>query len=191
MRVWKLYVRRKWLRARRFVLHNLLHADDPPHRLALGVAIGIFFTFTPFIGIQMLLVLTFAWLLRANKVVGVPLVWVSNPATFVPIYYPCYVVGRSVLGWPAVSRQWWDELLVPPEGFAASMAFYWGRTMEIFSPLMLGCTIVGLPLSIVGYVVTRQVIERYRSRPEFLRRVRRRSPGGADERTGTTRTGHV
>ena len=29
-------------RVRRFVYHHLLHADDPPHRLALGVGIGVF-----------------------------------------------------------------------------------------------------------------------------------------------------
>ena len=160
---------RFYLRCRRFVIHNLLHADDPPHRLALGVAIGMFFTFTPFIGVQMLLVVAAAWLLRANKVVGVPLVWISNPATFVPIFYPCYLIGRTLLGWPGVGKKWWEALAHPPEGFLAGATFYWQRVLEIFTPLILGCFVVGLPLSIMSYLITRTVIERYRARPDFHR----------------------
>ena len=78
--------RSPWQRVRHFVLHDILHADDPPHRLALGVAIGMFVTFTPTVGLQMVLVGVLAWLLRANKLVGLPVVWLSNPATVVPIY---------------------------------------------------------------------------------------------------------
>ena len=79
-------------RARKFIYHNVLHADDPPHRLALGAAIGVFVAFTPTVGLQMMLTVSLAWLLRANKVIGLPVVWISNPATLVPIYYSCYVV---------------------------------------------------------------------------------------------------
>ena len=142
----------------------MLHADDPPHRIALGVAIGVFWTLTPFLGLQMVMVLASAWLLRANKVVGLPLVWLSNPATFVPIFYPCYLIGRTILGWPGVGKEWWAELPKPPSGFAEATKFYWDKTMEIFSPLMLGCFIVGVPLSIFSYLVTRICIERYRIR---------------------------
>ena len=61
-------------RIRRFIIHNILHADDPPHRLALGVAIGMFMTFTPTVGVQSILVALTAWVLRANKLVGMPMV---------------------------------------------------------------------------------------------------------------------
>lgn len=124
----------------------------------------MFWTFTPFIGAQMVLVVGSAWLLRANKVVGVPLVWISNPATFVPIFYPCYLIGRTLLGWPGVDAQWWEGLTDPPEGFWAGVQFYWGNVMEIFTPLMLGCLVVALPLAIFSYLVTRTLIERYRAR---------------------------
>ena len=88
-----------------FCILRILHADDPPHRLALGIAIGMFVTFTPLIGFQMLISVFLAWLLRANKLVGVPLVWISNPVTFVPIYYPCYWLGCKVLGQPVLSNK--------------------------------------------------------------------------------------
>ena len=131
MKFIKQHAIRFYVKSRRFVFHNMLHCDDPPHRIALGVAIGMFFTLTPFIGVQMVLVVGAAWLLRANKVVGIPLVWISNPATFVPIFYPCYVIGRTLLGRPGVGAQWWKQLTAPPAGFTEATQFYWGRVMEI------------------------------------------------------------
>jgi uncharacterized protein (DUF2062 family) len=164
MKFLKRRVFRQFVRMRRFVVHNILHADDPPHRLALGLAIGWFWTFTPFIGIQMVAVIATAWLLRANKLVGLPLVWISNPATFVPIFYPCYLIGLKVLGWPSVGQEWWSQLGSPPEsGFWAVTEFYWTRVMEIFTPLMLGCFVIGVPGGGILYVGSRVAIEKYRA----------------------------
>lgn len=154
---------RRFVEMRRFVVHNLLHADDPPHRLAMGVALGLFFTFTPFLGAQMVLVVASAWLLGANKVVGVPLVWISNPATFVPIYYPCYRIGRWLLGEPGMGSQWWRQLAFPPEGVWAATQFYWSRVLEIFAPLILGCLVVAIPIALAGYLATREFISRHRA----------------------------
>ena len=57
-----------------------------PHRLALG----LFLAWTPAIGLQMLA-------LRANVVVGIPMVWISNPVTMGPIYLWNYLLGRKIL----------------------------------------------------------------------------------------------
>ena len=89
------YIYRK---VRDFFIYRVLHVDDTPHRIALSVAIGIFVTWTPTIGLQMIITVLLCWLFRANKVVGVPFVWISNPLTIVPIYYPNYVVGCWLLG---------------------------------------------------------------------------------------------
>ncbi|MEZ6090093.1 MAG: DUF2062 domain-containing protein [Pirellulaceae bacterium] len=151
-----------WIRCRRFVLHNVLHADDPPHSLAMGIAIGLFVTFTPTIGLQMLLVMCLAWIFRANKIVGVPIVWLSNPATFVPIYLPCYKVGRWLLNSEPKDRQWWHNLHHPPMGFLAKIEFYWSSIWEIIGPLTIGCLLVASVIAVVGYIVSYSVIYTYR-----------------------------
>ncbi|WP_145092694.1 DUF2062 domain-containing protein [Rosistilla carotiformis] len=153
---------RIWIRIRRYVMHNILHADDPPHPLALGVAIGLFVTFTPTIGLQMLLVMLLAWALRANKVVGIPIVWLSNPATFVPIYLPCYQVGRLILGSEPKGRAWWHSLQHPPKGFLNKTEFYWTSIWEIIGPLTIGCLVVASVVAVIGYCVTYSVIYTYR-----------------------------
>ena len=40
-----------------FIVYRILHADDTPHRLALGIALGVFVAWTPTVGLQMVLVL--------------------------------------------------------------------------------------------------------------------------------------
>lgn len=150
------------VRFRRIFLKKILHADDPPHRLALGVAIGLFVTFTPTIGFQTALVIALAWLLGANKLVGLPLVWISNPATFVPIYYPCYRIGKWILGGQPVSMRWWRDLAHPPESSVEALRFYWTRLLEIIGPLTTGCLVVAIPIGSVGYVLTYQSVIRYR-----------------------------
>jgi uncharacterized protein (DUF2062 family) len=149
---------------RRFVVHDVLHADDPPHRLALGAAIGVFVTFTPTIGLQMILVVFLSWLLGANKIVGLPVVWLSNPATFVPMYYSCYVIGRSVLGRPEVGDAWWSRLSDPPDHWWPTVTFYWSHLLEIASPLWVGCIMVGFLLAYFTYYVVHQSIVTYRAR---------------------------
>lgn len=153
-----------WDKVRHFVLHSVLHADDPPGRLALGAAIGMFVMFTPTCGFQSLLVVFSAWLLRANKAVGLPIVWLSNPATMVIIYYPCYVVGRTLLGRESIDSQWWRELRQPPSGWWPAVEFYWSQLLEVATPLWLGCLVVGTATAIPTYYSIYYVIRVYRLR---------------------------
>lgn len=157
-------VARSYVRARRFVFINILHANDPPYRLAMGLAIGAFVTMTPTIGLQMMLVVLLSWVLRANKAVGVPVVWISNPATFVPIFYPCYWLGRQILDMPGKGAMWWEQWSQPPEGFADATKFYWGLVLEIAGPLWLGCVIAGTIAGSLTYLIAFRAITLYRSR---------------------------
>ena len=151
----KQYVRR----TKDFCVYKVLHADDPPHRLALGIAIGFFVTFTPLIGFQMVVSVFLAWMLRANKLVGVPIVWISNPLTVIPIYYPCYWLGCKLLGMPAVFDEWknigehWTEL-----------SFWWQNLMDFVGPLWLGCIIVATVTGVLTYYISLYAIRTYRLR---------------------------
>ena len=153
-----------WLQLRQFIVERLLHADDPPHRLALGMAVGVFIAFTPTVGFQMMLAVFLAWLLGANKVVAAAVVWISNPATLVPIYYTCFVVGRSILGYEPMGQEWWGELSNPPSGWWPAVQFYWSRFLEIATPLWAGGALVGLLLAYPSYYVVYHLVRWYRLR---------------------------
>ncbi len=147
---------------RDFVYYQLLHADDPPHKLALGVAVGMFIAFTPTVGFQMVLVIFFAWILRANRAAGLPVVWISNPATMIPIFYGTYWVGRIILWQPYKGDEWWERLYNPPPGWWPAVKFYWTEFADIAAPLWLGSIVVALAFAIPSYLATYYGIRAYR-----------------------------
>jgi hypothetical protein len=153
------YVARK---AKQFFLHNVLHVDDTPHRIALGVAIGMFWAWTPTVGIQMTLTIVFAFLLRANKLVGLPWVWISNPATMLPMYYGNYRLGRLLLGgtWPEIQ---FAHVIRTPGWFRKFWALM-QETLHVAWPLWLGSVIVALAWAVPTYFIIRWAVIAYRAR---------------------------
>ena len=148
-------------RIERFFIYRVLHVDDTPHRIALGVAVGIFITWTPTIGFQMLLTVALAALLRANKVVGVPFVWLSNPFTLPPIYGPNYLVGCWLLRQKALDLGF---LMAAHStgGWIERIETWWNATWHVFWPLWVGSIVVGLLLGTLSYFMTRFAVVRYR-----------------------------
>lgn len=112
----------------------------------------------------MVLVVFAAWLLRANKAVGLPIVWISNPATMMIIYYPCYFIGRTLLGREPIGQHWWSELREPPPGWWPGLEFYWTRLLEIATPLWLGSIVVATCTAIPTYYIVYHLICIYRLR---------------------------
>lgn len=82
---------RAWIR-------KVLSVRDSPEALARGLAIGFFFGVSVCWGLQALLAVGGAWLLRGNKVVAAAMTAVSNPLTSLPLYGACLAVGRVLVG---------------------------------------------------------------------------------------------
>ena len=84
----------------------IFEIKDSPHSIALGLAVGLWISLTPTVGIQMTLALIVCTLLRANVLIAVAMCWVSNPITFVPMYYGYYRFGLVVMNNEPTP---WDE----------------------------------------------------------------------------------
>jgi len=67
-------------------LAAVLRLDDPPWRVALALAIGVFISCTPFYGLQTVLSLAVATIFRLNRAVTVTGTWLNLP-WFAPILY--------------------------------------------------------------------------------------------------------
>src|SRR5690606_17221590 len=72
---------------RQVLVHNILGLDDTPHRIGLGVLLGFLVAFTPTLGFQIIMYVALAALIRANKLSGIPILFISNPFTAVPLYW--------------------------------------------------------------------------------------------------------
>jgi len=175
-------IRKTIKRFERFLVYRILHADDTPHRLALGIALGIFVAWTPTIGLQMVLVLLLASLVRANGRVGVPLVWISNPLTMVFIYYPNYLVGRYLLGWfadqPRASYSY-EKLRAHLDQMRLRGIFtgeFWRNLGDLVLEvgaveLIVGSVVVGLVLGGIMYIVSYRFIVWYRTHNPIFQRL--------------------
>ena len=161
-------------RIERFFIYRVLHVDDTPHRIALGVAIGIFVAWTPTLGFQMALAVGLAWVLRANKLVGVPFVWITNPATFAAIYGPNYLLGSWMLRWESHSWDGFLAALTSSGSWVEWIRACWSAMWDIFWPLWTGSILVGLVLGTITYFLIYYAIVGYRVKRQ-QRRQRRRS----------------
>ncbi len=144
---------------------RLLRLKDSTHRIALGAAIGMFIAFTPTVGIQMLLVVLATWLIPGNRTAGIPMVWITNPFTAVPIYTFNYEVGRLILR----SRLDYD--------LPAKLSAIWNGSRGLFSrigetgdllttnvawPLWFGSIVVAAVCAIVTYFAMYYLVDLYR-----------------------------
>ncbi len=162
-------------RIKRFFVYRVLSLDDTPHRIALGVAVGIFITWTPTIGLQMLLTVLLAMLLRANKFVGVPFVWISNPITALIIYPLNYQLGWSLLRGPHRLSEFLGRLTDVFSfggGWIAKTQAFWKATWQFFGPLWLGSILMGLALGALSYFLTYRAVVGFRHQLEHHRHVR-------------------
>jgi uncharacterized protein (DUF2062 family) len=80
----------------RKVLEQLLHTHDTPRRTAAAFALGVFFGFSPFLGLHTVLGLLCAFLLNLNRVAVVLGVY-SNLPWILPAYYTLATVAGAAL----------------------------------------------------------------------------------------------
>ena len=147
-------------------IYRVLHIDDTAHRIALGLAIGIFVAWTPTLGFQMALTVLLSALFGANKLVGVPFVWISNPVTAIPLYGANYVVGTWTLPANGYSlAAFCDSLrgaILYSGSWMGRVSAWWEATGAFFWPLWTGSIIVGLVLAVTCYFVIRYSVTTYR-----------------------------
>lgn len=147
--------------ARRF-LEQLLHTHDTPRRTAAAYALGVFFGFSPFLGLHTVLALALAFVLNLNRVAVVLGVY-SNLPWILPAYYTlATALGAAILG-----------VEVPPgllkELTAAVTQASWSGFRAVGSrvaPLVwayaLGSTIGAAVLAAAAYRLSLAMIEAHR-----------------------------
>lgn len=146
---------RRWLHQHSL---KLLAIRDTPEAIAGGIAIGIFFGFTPLFGIKTISAIFIAWLLRCNIIAAVlagtlhDLILPIMPVVFVWEYKIGFwmingVIPRGVPRLHLALNQWRD----------------WTRifTSQVGKPMLLGSIVVGLPLSLACYFIAKFIVARH------------------------------
>ena len=79
------------------ILSLFLKQNGSPMFNAKGVAVGVFCGCFPFFGFQTLLGLFLARVAKGNLFLAAIGTWISNPFTYIPLYFFNYKVGSSLL----------------------------------------------------------------------------------------------
>ena len=79
------------------ILSLFWNQNGSPFFNAKGLAIGVFSGCFPFFGFQTLIGVFFAKIAKGNIILAAIGTWISNPLTYVPLYYFNYKVGSMIL----------------------------------------------------------------------------------------------
>jgi len=139
---------------------NLLHLNR--RSVSGAFAVGLFMAWVP-VPFQMFLAAATAIFVRVNLPISVALVWVTNPLTMPPMFYFAYKIGAWTLGHPPMQVH-----------FELSWEWLSQSLGAIWEPFLLGCFIVGVVNSVLGYIIISQlwrahVVQSWKNRKEKRR----------------------
>ncbi len=134
---------------------RLIHEHTDPVQLGVAVGLGVLIGCSPFLGVQTLVGLGLAWILRLNRVAVLLGLQVSVPPLTAFVLFADAQVGALSL------RGRWLPLSV--EAMRAVRSFR--EVADLLGVLVLGGAIVGAVLAVVTGLATTFVIRRWRRAP--------------------------
>ncbi|BAQ59609.1 hypothetical protein GM3708_14 [Geminocystis sp. NIES-3708] len=117
----------------------------------MGVFAGCF----PLIGLQFIMAIIFAFIVKGNKFTAVIGTWVSNPFTYVPLFLFNFQVGKLIVNIFIPNNQMefsWDSLKQISDLGA-----------EITATLLLGSAIIGVFFSFVAYYLILNLLKKWKN----------------------------
>lgn len=155
---------RKWM-------EGLLHIEDTPKRTAAAYAVGVFFGFSPFLGLHTVLALACAFLFDLNRVAVLLGVYSNLPWIMAAWYAGVTAIAADILNTklPPGFRERVGQL------FELSLlrTDFWSELLHLLRPLLwpyvLGSTIGSVLLAAVAYELALAFVIARRRHPSWSR----------------------
>jgi len=171
------YPKGGWGRAVSYVMHRLRRLPDPPHRIARGVAAGVFVCFTPFFGLHFFIAAFLAFVMQGNIIAALLATFFGNPLTFPFIATISLELGSWMMGTPGgfhfdvvarafsqASIELWKNLRAlftdDVADWQRMAAFYRG----VFWPYIVGGIVPGVVTAVATYMLTLPAVSAYQKR---------------------------
>jgi len=173
-----LYPRKGWRRGMDYLGHRVKRLPDTPHKIAMGIACGVFVTFTPLFGLHFLAAWLLALLFRGNVFAALLGTFIGNPITFPFIAATSYQLGLEILGL-GHEKTVWSKI---HHGFQEAFGTLWINirsifgyeksswdgllefAQEVFLPYFIGGIIPGIITAGIFYFFSKPLIARYQKR---------------------------
>ncbi len=159
-------------RTLRYLYLRFVRIRGSAHDVAKGMALGVFIGMTPTMGVQMPIAFFAAMLLKENQIAALLGVWISNPATAIPIYTFNFKVGKYLLGTPNLKMPRFTS-------FQEVMAL--GH--DFLLPLATGSLVTGVVAAVVAYPVTYFVYRGILIEKEKILSLRRKRRAALEKKT--------
>lgn len=141
----------------RYLYYRFIRLQSTPGAIARGLASGVFAGCFPLFGLQTIIGVAIAAIVRGNKILAAAGTWVSNPLTYVPLFAFNFHLGETLLG---LDLQVSDLSLTSWDAFADS-------GQDFIVSLFVGSFVVGLGAAIASYGLglwLAKRVKRYRHR---------------------------
>ena len=116
-------------------------------------------------GVQSLVAIPMAFVLRASIAASLVGVWWTNPLTFIPIYYSEYLIGGLLFTDRTLSYQEFYERFSKISDLDGVLAL----GGDIFRPMTYGSLVLGGGLALICYLIMVRALEERRRRKEIRR----------------------
>lgn len=169
-----IYPRGGWSRAVSYMMHRLRRLPDPPHRIARGIAAGVFVCFTPFYGFHFIIATAIVLVIQGNILAAIIATFFGNPLTFPLIAVVSVDLGSWMLGLPGgmqlpgIVKAFADASVELWANLAAMFnddITHWDRLhwffRMVFMPYLVGGIIPGVLCGGIAYSISHRVISRY------------------------------
>jgi hypothetical protein len=128
----------------RYLFLRVLHLQSSPVSIATGLAIGVAISFTPFLGMHIIIALGLSWILRANKISTFLGTLVGTPWTLPFMLFLSYKTGFIVLHFfhkffPNII---FSSNLLPSPSF--NFKYIYTHPAAFFLPTLFGSLLLGL-----------------------------------------------
>jgi uncharacterized protein (DUF2062 family) len=153
---------------------RIIRLPGTPSTIAIGVACGVFASFTPFLGLHFVIAAALAVIMRGNLLASAIGTFIGNPWTFIPIWLISYEVGFKLMERLDIGvtdhQLSIDELLSVMGDVATFMTFSgkisWADLQigleNILLPLLVGGALVGSIAWLISFLLTFYVVRAWR-----------------------------
>jgi uncharacterized protein (DUF2062 family) len=140
---------------------------DTPHRTAAAFAGGVFLSFSPFLGFQMIVGMSLAILFRLSKASVFAGLCTNLPWFMIPWYTLTTVAAAATLGTPIGPEVRLGLTRLTQLSFYSSA--FWTNAREIVAPFfwsfLIGSTIGAIIVAVGAYVVVVRIVSRIQAVP--------------------------